>query len=139
MELVSNPAVAQVFDGYPKNARSAVLKLRKLVIKSAREAEGVETLEETLKWNEPAYISNIGSSIRMAWNPARPEQYALYFICNTKLVDTFAEIYGDTFIYSGNRALEFQLGQPLPEPELAHCCSLALRYHSIKHLPLLGA
>ena len=62
----------------------------------------------------------------------------MYFNCNTKLVDTFKEVYPDTFSYAGNRAINFHRDETVPAAELEHCIFLSLRYHKIKHLPLLG-
>jgi hypothetical protein len=39
----------------------------------------------------------------MDWKKANPEQYAMYFHCKTKLVDTFKELYRDVFKFEGNR------------------------------------
>ena len=62
----------------------------------------------------------------------------MYFNCNTSLVDTFKAIYGDVFTFAGNRAIVFGETAELPIEELKHCISLALTYHRVKHLPLLG-
>ena len=75
----------------------------------------------------------------MDWKDKTPDQYAMYFNCNTSLVDTFKEVYGDTFKFAGNRAIVFNETDELPVNELKHCISLALTYHRVKRLPLLGA
>ena len=58
---------------------------------------------------------------------------------NTSLVDTFRELYGDVFMFEGNRAIVFGEADEIPVAELKHCISLALTYHRVKRLPLLGA
>ena len=63
----------------------------------------------------------------------------MYFNCNSSLVDTFKEVYGDVFTFEGNRAIVFGDTEVLPVNELKHCISLALTYHRVKHLLLLGA
>ena len=45
---------------------------------------------------------------------------------------------GTTFKFDGNRAIVFDKSDKLPSTELKHCISLALTYHSVKHLPMLG-
>lgn len=65
-------------------------------------------------------------------------QYAMYFHCKTKLVDTFKELYKDKFTFEGNRAIVFNINDKVSVNELKHCISLSLTYHKIKHLPLLG-
>ncbi|WP_298247077.1 hypothetical protein [uncultured Christiangramia sp.] len=45
----------------------------------AKESQGVDKLDLGLKWSEPAFRSNIGSTLRIDWKSKNPEQYALYF------------------------------------------------------------
>ena len=68
-----------------------------------------------------------------------PNHISVYFNCRTVLVETFKELYMDTFSFVGNREIILPLSKPIPMQELKHCISMSLRYHSIKHLPLLGA
>ncbi len=139
MKKFSNPEVAAVFSSYPKNMRKYLLHLRQLVFDAASETDGVGEIEETLKWGEPSYLVKGGSTIRMDWKDKNPDQYAVYFNCKSKLVDTFREVYGDKFKFEGNRAIVFSDTDKVPGEALKHCFSLALTYHKIKNLPLLGA
>jgi len=93
MSTIENKEVGKVFDNYPKEIRKKLMLLRKLVIDTASETEGVNSIEETLKWGEPSYLTKGGSTIRMDWKELKPDQYAMYFNCKTKLVDTFKERY----------------------------------------------
>ncbi len=135
---IKNIEVAAVFGRYPKQIREKMLFLRTLVIDTATTAEGIDRLEETLKWGEPAYLTKSGSTIRMDWKKSSPNQYAMYFNCKTSLVDTFREIYGDCLRFEGNRAIVFYENDEIPVDELKHCILLSLTYHRIKHLPMLG-
>ena len=139
MELISDPRVKDIFDRYPKSVQSQMINLRALVLEAASEIEGLEKLEETLKWGEPSYLTKHGSTVRMDWKIKKPQQFALYFKCTSRLVETFRIIYGDKFQFEGNRAIVFQLKDKVPKKELKQCISLALTYHQMKHLPLLGA
>ena len=139
MDRIENPNVAQVFDGYPEAMRKKMLQLRQIVPDTAAETEGVAAVEETLKWGEPSFLTKGGSTIRMDWKAKSPHQYALYFNCNTSLVDTFNALYESVFTFAGNRAIVFRETDELPVDALKHCVTLALRYHRLKHLPLLGA
>ncbi len=139
MSKIENPEVARVFAGYPAPMRKKMVRLRQLVLDTALEIEGVNEVEETLKWGEPSYRGKGGSTIRMDWKDRTPDQYAMYFNCNTSLVATFKEVYGDVFTFEGNRAIVFGETDVLPVNELKHCVSLTLTYHRVKHLPLLGA
>jgi hypothetical protein len=133
-----NLSVQQKFKTYPKHIYVLLSNIRELILNVAKQ-DGICDLTETLKWNEPSYISEIGSTIRFDWKEKHPEQYCIYFNCKTSLVETFKEVYGDTFVYEGNRAIVLTVTQVVPYKELAHCISMSLRYKKIKHLVLLGA
>ncbi len=138
MELISNPAVAAKFKSYPTPFKKKVEYLRKLIIATAKEIPELQNLEETLKWNEPAYLTKKGSTIRIDWKPKKPHQYAIYFKCTSKLVKTFRSVFGEKFNYEKNRAIVFRLEDPVPEKELKQCIAAALQYHVVKELPDLG-
>ena len=91
MSKIDKPEVARVFDGYPEPMRKKMMHLRQLVLDTASETEGVDAPEETLKWGEPSYLTKGGSTIRMDWKARAPDQYAMYFNCNTSLVATFKQ------------------------------------------------
>ncbi len=139
IRLLSNPKVKEVFNAYPQTVKTKMLHLRGLVVNTANQIEGLDTLEETLKWGEPSYLTKYGSSLRMNWKPKNPNQYAMYFKCTSKLVPTFKSIFKNQFNYEGTRSIVFNLNEDIPETELKQCILLALTYHKRKHLPLLGA
>ena len=114
MDSIENPNVAHVFDSYPEPMRKKMLRLRQIVFEAAAETEGVAAVEETLKWGEPSYLTKGGSTIRMDWKQKSPHQYALYFNCNTSLVDTFKALYRGFFTFEGNRAIVFREADELP-------------------------
>ena len=126
-----NAAVAEKFESYPPSARNALLALRELVFRTARETPGVGEIDETLKWGEPAYLTKnkAGSTVRMDWKSKDPDRYALYFHCQTGLVGTFRTLFPDDFAFEGNRALVFGLDEQLAEDALAICIAAALTYH----------
>ena len=138
MDKFKNPEVAEVFKNYPKHIHEKMMFLRQLVLDTASQSDGVGPLEETLKWGEPSYVTKSGSTIRMDWKSSTSDQYALYFHCKTKLVDTFKELYGDKLKLEGNRAIVFHQNDEILVDEVKHCIFLSLTYHSRKHLPLLG-
>ena len=130
--------VKRKFDTYPENIRMQLFSIRKLIFMVAQQ-NNISDLCETLKWGQPSYVCHSGSTVRLGWNEKHPEQYAIYFHCQTSLIETFKEVYSDTFIYQGNRALIFHLEDVIPIKALSHCLSMSLRYKKIKHLRLLGA
>ena len=126
-----DPAVAAVFEAYPKPLRSKLQALRRLIFDTARTTEGVGALEETLKWSQPSYLTSqtrSGSTIRIDRVKSAPNQYAIYFHCQTDLVSTFRELYPE-LTYRGNRSILLDASDALPEAALRHCVALALTYH----------
>jgi len=139
LKVNANPAVAEKMKTYPPKVRKRLKRLRKLILDAAKSEPTIIDIEETLKWREPSYLVKKGSTIRMDWKQKTPDQYQLYFKCTSKLVRTFKEIYGDTFKYETTRALVFDLDDnDIPEKEIKECISMALKYHTVKDLPLLG-
>lgn len=126
--------VKEVFDQYPDALKDKLAYLRQLILGVAADLELEEQLEETLKWGEPSYIAPKGSTIRLNRVKKRPDHYALYFKCTSKLVPHFRTIYQDLFEFENNRALVFNLDSVLPEEALQDCIQKALTYHQIKHL-----
>jgi hypothetical protein len=120
-QLVVDPKAEAVFEKYRGEIKLKLLKLRKLIIDSAIEIDGIQQLEETLKWGEPSYLTKKGSTIRIDWKPRTPNQYAIYFKCTSKLVETFKTVFKDQFNFEGNRAILFQLDESVPEKELKTC------------------
>ena len=117
---------------YPDPARTAFLAIREIVMQAASDNPAVGPLTETLKWGEPAYLTEVsksGSTLRIAWKPATPDHIAVLVNCRTSLVETLRLIYPTTFNYQGNRALLVALDAPLPVDALDHCARLAQTYH----------
>jgi hypothetical protein len=133
------PAVAAKFAAYPVGARRKLMALRQCIFETAAKLPGVSEIEETLKWSEPAYLTravgktrSTGSTIRIDWKPRAPDQYAMYFNCQTNLIDTFRTLFPTDFEFEGNRALVFDLDRAPPQTALAFCIAAALTYHQKK-------
>ncbi|HAW92057.1 MULTISPECIES: DUF1801 domain-containing protein [unclassified Arsukibacterium] len=131
------PEIQAKFATYPVEAQEQLKSIRRLVFSVAEEND-LGTVEETLKWGELSYLVNGGSTIRMDWKSNDPDFIKVYFHCQTSLVETFREIYRYEFTYEGKRAIVIPLGASDSGP-LRHCLQMALKYHRLKHLPLLGA
>ena len=139
MDAFNNIEVKEVFNTYPDDIRVKMLFLRQLVLETAAEIDNRKSIEETLKWGEPSYLTKGGSTIRMDWKQSKPNQYALYFNCKTKLIATFKELYKDKLTFAGNRAIVFNKNERIPIQELKHCIFLSLIYNNVKHLTMLGS
>jgi hypothetical protein len=127
----SDPAVDAVFNAYPKPIKARLLALRRLIFDTAKTTRGVGALQETLKWGQPSYLTTetkSGSTIRIDQVKSAADQYAVYFHCQTDLVETFRELYPE-LNYGGNRSILLNAQDDLPEPPLRHCVALALTYH----------
>ena len=138
LTLKTDPKVNDIFANYPDFVRDKLQHLRELVIETAEETEGVTVLEETLKWGEPSFVTKNGSTLRMDWKEKTPDQYAMYFQCTSRLVDTFRLVFNDKFQYEGKRAIVFQLNQKITELELKECIKASLIYHNVKEQITLG-
>jgi len=126
-------AVAQAFNSCPAPMRRRLLTMRELIFQTAASTQGVGELEETLKWGAPAYLtsqSKSGSTIRLGWKKAKPSQVAMYFNCQTTLVETFRSLFPADFNFAGNRALIFDASACVPTDALRVCIAAALTYHS---------
>ena len=77
-------AVAEKFQSYPADVRDQLLVLRQLIFETALE-HGIHTLEETLKWGEPSYLTPKGSTLRINDRNKNVNEYAMFFHCKTKL------------------------------------------------------
>lgn len=124
------PAVEAVFDACPAPARAKLEALRRLILDTAKATKGVGRIEEALKWGQPSYLTpetGSGSTVRID-RVKSANQVAVFFHCQTDLVETFRELYPE-LSYSGNRAILLDAGKKLPEAELRHCVALALTYH----------
>jgi len=138
LKVKTNPKVDAVFANYPDFVRDKMQGLRELVLETAEETEGVYQLEETLKWGEPSFVTKDGSTLRMDWKEKTPDQYAMYFHCSSRLVDTFRLVFNHKFQYEGKRAIVFKLNQKIPKAELKECIKATLTYHKVKQLITLG-
>lgn len=132
-----NPDIQAKFDSYPKNAREKLERVRQLILTVAAE-NALGHVEETLKWGEASYLAKGGTPVRIDWKPKDPGVIKIFFHCQTRLIETFKELYRNEFEYEGQRAIVLPLSANLKQVPLGHCIGLAMRYHDLKHLPRLG-
>jgi Domain of unknown function (DU1801) len=128
----ANAAVAQAFERYPPRMRRQLMALRELILRTAAATPGVGRLDETLKWGEPAYVTaetGSGSTVRIAWKASSPSRYAMYFNCQTDLIETFKTMFPHDFAFEGKRAIVFEDAAAVSADALAVCIAAALTYH----------
>ncbi|OAF08474.1 hypothetical protein AYJ54_15020 [Bradyrhizobium centrolobii] len=123
--------VSRAFDALPAPIRKRLLQVRALIFATAASHEEVGRLTETLKWGEPAYLTEetgSGSTIRLG-RVNDSEHAAILFNCKTTLIETFRERFPDQFEYRQTRALLLPASGALAKRPLSVCPSLALTYH----------
>lgn len=124
--------VAMAFAAFPEPVRARLLEVRRLIFVTAAETAGVGPLTETLKWGEPAYLTEAtgsGSTIRLGLPKSPGNVGAVLFNCRTSLVETFRARFPEAFAFQGNRAILLDPSVPLPADPLAICLAMALTYH----------
>jgi len=132
-----NPTINELVKAYPEPVKSLFHEIRSLIFDVALDKQ-LGSIEETLKWGQPAYLCKSGSTIRVHWNQQQENSFEILFNCKTILIETFKEVYQGEFNYRGNRVIVLSLTEPLPA-SLKSCIYMALNYHNLKKLPLLGA
>lgn len=128
-------AVRRVFDAYPEDVRDQLLIVRNLIYSMASSCDDVGPLTETLKWGEPAYLTEqtkSGTTIRLGFKKSKPDHACLYVHCQTNLVEVFRQQFSGQLEFEGNRAILFRVSEPLPVAALETCIVMALRYHLAK-------
>jgi len=138
MKFLENNVVLEQINQQPPVIQERLLGLRDLIIKTAESLDDDDTLEETLKWSEPSYCCEKGSTIRIN-RIKNTDKVGVFFNCKSSLIETFRELYHHRLSFEANRAIVFNVDSVIPVDELKHCIALALTYHRVKHLPLLGA
>ena len=127
--------IEAIFNNYPIEIREKCLQLRQLIFDTAATDSRIGPLEETLKWGEPSYLtseSKSGSMIRLHHDSRKPFDFALYFLCQTTLVESFKERYPNVFRVGGYRSLEFMVTDDLPLDAIQDCLYEALTYNLSK-------
>jgi Domain of unknown function (DU1801) len=131
-QIFQDAAVEAAFAAYPAALRANLLGLRALIFATAHQAKGVGALVESLKWGQPSYRPSkprVGTTVRIDALKSAEPGYAMFFHCQTTLVGTFRELYGDKLAFQGDRAIVFAPRHKVPRAALSHCIALALTYH----------
>ncbi len=128
-------AVEQKFQSYPHAIRRPLMQLREMVFETAKSLEDCGDIIEALKWGQPSFLTQkpkSGSTIRMDASKECGNGIALYFHCQSGLIDEFRRHYSDVVTFENKRAILLNGDTPLPQNELRHCLALALTHHSRK-------
>ncbi len=122
--------VEKIFQSYPPKIRKRLLSLRQIIFETAEQLD-VGELEETLKWGQPSYLtkSKSGTTIRIDQLQSYENCYAIFFHCQTSIIERIKQNFTDQFTYEGNRAIIFNLQDEIPVDSIKYCIEMGLRYH----------
>lgn len=131
MTPFTDSQVQITFNDFPDNCQQPLLTIRELIFKTASELPSIGTVTESLKWNQPSYATSkkAGSPFRLG---IMDSQIAVFFHCQTTLVETFRGLFSDSLTFSGNRGILLDPEAALPIKELTFCIESALTYHQKK-------
>ena len=120
--------VLSVIEGYPDKIRDRLLEIRELVYQVANEREEIGPLTETLKWSQPSFLTEVsGSGTTVRIDRHTDNEVAIFFHCQTSLVETFRELLPE-LNYLKNRAIILNVNELLPVDEVKVCLDMALTY-----------
>ncbi len=130
--VIPMPAdVLEAFEAVEPAKRATLMTAREMIFEVAETCPEVGAVEETLRWGEPAYVTEkrrTGSTIRLAVERGSGAP-ALFFDCKTTLVEGFRAQFGGALRFVKNRAVLLD-DDPAGQAEaLAICIRAALRYH----------
>jgi len=140
MKSFKNNSITKIFNSYSPAIKSNLLLIRQCIFDVASENEEIGELEETLKWEQPSYLTSnpkSGTTIRLAAIDSKLEtkstEFGIYVHCQTTLIAEFKEMYPE-LKYDGNRAIVFNSSKKLPIKKIKYFIYLALSYHHRKNL-----
>ncbi len=125
-------AIYHALSRHSENGRERLLDIRQMIFTVAADIGDVGSLTETLKWGEPAYLTEVsrsGTTIRLGGTREASNDSALLFNCKTCLIDMFRTAFPADFKFEGNRALVIPADRAIPRTPLLFCLSAALTYH----------
>jgi hypothetical protein len=117
---------------YSPKVKARLQELRQLILDTASKTPNVGRIEETLKWNQPSFLTpetGSGSTIRIDGKRDEPDKLAVYCHCQSGLIDEFKQHYGSALKFEGTRAIVLSADEDLPKEMLQHCIALALTHH----------
>lgn len=125
--------VAHTYAGFLPKAQAQILTIRTWIFEEVARDKRVGKIHEALKWGQPSFVVSkprSGTTLRLAQTLKSPKyDFGLFVPCQTNLIDTCRDRFGDVFNFDGNRGLLFENDHELPETELRHFIALALTYY----------
>lgn len=118
-----------VFDALPHQTRHALLRLRQMILDVAKTTHGAGQLSETVKWGQPSYEAiapKTGTPVRIG--VPKSGGVALYVHCQTTVIARARDVFSDSPMFEGNRAVLMPLTTDWPEAPLRQIIRSALTY-----------
>ena len=119
--------VKAVIDTYPLPARDGTLRLRRLIFEVANSQPSAIPIEEALRWGQPAYLSQDGSTLRLGLH--KQAAFALFAHCQTRIIADYAQAFPGWDRIDGNRAVLFDSIDQIEPQRLSQLIRHALTYH----------
>lgn len=126
-----NKNVENTYKSFPEEIRNKLLFIREMIFSVADETPNIGKIEETLKWENPSYLTHSpksGTTIRLAWLPSDAKKYAISVHCQTTLISDFKELHPE-LSYDGNRSIILDSQSEIPIDTISHFIISALNYH----------
>lgn len=127
MKPFENPLVASAFKALPPQTRAGALALRALVFDTAASLPAVPTVQEELRWGQPAYLAPKGSTIRLGAH--KSASFALFVHCQSRLISDFTSAFPGEDRIDGNRAVLFDDTAQIDPTRHGWLIARALTYH----------
>ena len=118
----------KAYNSCPRKITEKLLVFRELIFRIAGQLDEVGQIEETLKWDNPSYLTyapKSGTTIRLSALRAKDDKVAMSVHCQTSLIADFRQLYPE-LEYEGNRSLLFDVNFTLPLGTIEHFISSAL-------------
>ncbi len=115
------PAVKAAFEKLPDGPRADLMQVREMILGS-----GV-TVEEALRWGQPAYLAKKGTTIRLGVTKAGLP--SVFTHCQSSVMGDVQAVAGAGHNWDGNRGLSWTQGE-LPDEVLRLIIQRALGYHA---------
>ena len=123
--------VADAFSRFNPAEHATLLAVRGLIHELATETPGVGTLEESLKWGSPSYVTvspRTGTPIRLDRHNSDENTVGVYVHCQSRVMEQFKVVHPSSPRTLGARALLLHTDKALPLAALSDFLLIALTY-----------
>ena len=134
--IFQDGTIRKIIDACPSTVRKELLAIRDLIFQTAAEFDEIGDIEETLKWDQPSYLTvspKSGTTIRLSALSSADTKFAISVHCQTSLISDFKVKY-PKLDYDGNRSIILDVRAGLPLDAIKHFIYAALTYHHRKKM-----